>query len=283
MACRGAGAGKQIAMPELPEVETTLRGVSPYVLGKRVREVIVRDKRLRWPVPDTIHELEGLRIESGVRRAKYMLFGTKRGTLLIHLGMSGNLRVLPPETPFKKHDHLAITLDSGKQLRLHDPRRFGAALWIEGDPMQHPLLKELGPEPLGDDFSAAHLHAACKGKTSAIKLVIMDAHVVVGVGNIYASEALFMAGIDPRKPAGKVSKGRLEKLVQAIREVLAASIEMGGTTLRDFVNESGEPGYFAQTLRVYGREGEPCRVCGARIKRIVLGQRSTFYCPKCQR
>ncbi|MBE2286827.1 MAG: bifunctional DNA-formamidopyrimidine glycosylase/DNA-(apurinic or apyrimidinic site) lyase [Prosthecobacter sp.] len=270
-------------MPELPEVETTLRGVSPHLIGKRVREVIVRDKRLRWPVPDTIHELEGCRIDSGVRRAKYMLFGTAKGTLLLHLGMSGNLRILPPDTPWRKHDHLALTLDSGKQLRLHDPRRFGAALWIQGNPAEHALLRELGPEPLGDDFTTAQLHTACQGKTAAIKQVIMDAHVVVGVGNIYASEALFMAGIDPRKPAGKVTRPRLEKLVAAIREVLAASIEMGGTTLRDFLNESGEPGYFAQTLRVYDREGEPCRVCGARIRRIVQGQRSTFYCPKCQR
>ncbi len=270
-------------MPELPEVETTLRGVSPYVIGNRVREVIVRDKRLRWPVPDTIHELEGCRIVSGIRRAKYMLFGTSKGTLMIHLGMSGNLRVLSPETSFKKHDHLAITLDSGKQLRLHDPRRFGAALWIEGDPMQHALLKDLGPEPLGGEFTAAHLQIASKRKIAAIKQVIMDAHVVVGVGNIYASEALFMSGIDPRKAAGKVTRPRLEKLVKAIREVLTASIEMGGTTLRDFVNESGEPGYFAQTLRVYGREGEPCRVCGAKVKRIVQGQRSTFFCLKCQR
>lgn len=270
-------------MPELPEVETTLRGVAPHVIGKRVREVLVRDKRLRWPVPDTIHELEGCRIDSGMRRAKYLLFGTKKGTLMIHLGMSGNLRVLTPDVPFKKHDHLAITLDSGKQLRLHDPRRFGAALWIEGDPMQHALLCDLGPEPLGDHFNAPQLHEACQGKSAAIKVVIMDAHVVVGVGNIYASEALFMASIDPRKPADKVTRPRLEKLVKAIREVLAASIEMGGTTLRDFVNESGEPGYFAQTLRVYDREGEPCRVCNAPIKRIVLGQRSTFFCPKCQR
>jgi formamidopyrimidine-DNA glycosylase len=269
-------------MPELPEVETTLRGVSPHVIGNRVLEVIVRDKRLRWPVPDTIHEMEGCRIDSGSRRAKYMLFGTSKGTLLLHLGMSGNLRVLTPDVPFRKHDHLAITLDSGKQLRLHDPRRFGAALWIEGDPMQHPLLKELGPEPLGGEFTSTQLHAACIGKTAAIKLVIMDAHVVVGVGNIYASEALFMAGINPRKPAGKVTKPRLEKLVTAIKDVLAASIELGGTTLRDFLNESGEPGYFAQTLLVYGREGQPCRVCGTKIKRIVLGQRSTFFCPKCQ-
>jgi len=280
---RAHGHATYRAMPELPEVETTLRGVSPYVIGKRVREVIVRDNRLRWPVPDTIHELEGCCIDSGIRRAKYMLFGTEKGTLMLHLGMSGNLRVLSPDTPFKKHDHLAITLDSGKQLRLHDPRRFGAALWIEGDPMLHPLLKELGPEPLGEDFTTAHLHAACKGKTAAIKQVIMDAHIVVGVGNIYASEALFMAGINPRKAAGKVTRPQLEKLVKAIRKVLAASIKMGGTTLRDFVNESGEPGYFKRTLRVYDRADEPCRVCGAKVKRIIQGQRSTFFCPKCQK
>jgi formamidopyrimidine-DNA glycosylase len=275
--------GSYRRMPELPEVETTLRGVSPHVLGQRVREVIVRDKRLRWPVPDGIHELEGCVIDSGVRRAKYLLFGTAKGTLLLHLGMSGNLRVLPADTPFKKHDHLAITMEGGKQLRLHDPRRFGAALWIEGEPLEHALLRDLGPEPLSDDFTVGHLQAACQGKTAAIKQVIMDAHVVVGVGNIYASEALFMAGISPRQAAGKVTKLRLVKLVAAIREVLAASIKMGGTTLRDFVNESGEPGYFKLTLRVYDREDEPCRVCRTMVKRIVQGQRSTFFCPMCQR
>lgn len=272
-------------MPELPEVETTLRGVSPHLVGRKVQEVIVRDKRLRWPIPDAIHEMMGCCVTSGERRAKYLLFHTAKGTLLLHLGMSGNLRVLPADTPWKKHDHLALSLDSGVQVRLHDPRRFGAALWIEtgSDPMEHALLRDLGPEPLSEAFTVAHLYAACKGKAAAIKLVIMDAHNVVGVGNIYACEALFMAGIDPRKPAGKVTRPRLEKLVKAICEVLQASIEMGGTTLRDFLNESGEPGYFAQTLRVYGREAEPCLVCGAPIKRIVLGQRSTFYCPKCQR
>lgn len=270
-------------MPELPEVETTLRGVSPHLIRHRITEVIVRDKRLRWPVPDAMHDLEGQRITAGERRAKYMLFHTAKGTLLLHLGMSGSLRIVPPDTPWRKHDHFALTMDTGKQLRLHDPRRFGAALLIEGDPQQHKLLCELGPEPLGPYFTASHLKSACVGKTAAIKLVIMDAHIVVGVGNIYASEALFMAGIDPRKPAGKVSLPRLEKLVAAIREVLAASIEMGGTTLRDFLNEKGEPGYFKQTLRVYDRAGEPCRVCGAKVKKIVLGQRSTFFCPKCQK
>lgn len=270
-------------MPELPEVETTLRGVSPYLVGRVVREVIVRDKRLRWPIPDSIHELEGQRIKAGTRRGKYMLFESAKGTLLLHLGMSGSLRIADPETPWKKHDHLALTTDRGKQIRLHDPRRFGAALFIEGDPQSHPLLCDLGPEPLSDDFTTAYLHSRCKQRSAPIKAVIMDSHVVVGVGNIYACEALFMAGIHPDKAACKVSKPRLTKLVTAIREVLAASIEMGGTTLRDFVNEKGEPGYFKQTLRAYDREGEPCLTCGIKVKRVVMSNRSTFYCPKCQR
>ena len=269
-------------MPELPEVETTLRGVSPYLVGRVIREVIVRDKRLRWPVPETIHELEGCKVTRGTRRAKYLLFETKAGTLLMHLGMSGALRIADPDTPFRKHDHFAITLDSGKQLRLHDPRRFGCVLLID-DPATHPLLTELGPEPLDDIFDAAYLHGLTKGKSAPIKAVIMDSHVVVGVGNIYACEALFMAGISPTKAASKVTKPALVRLVAAIKEVLAASIEMGGTTLRDFLRENGEPGYFKQTLRVYGREGEPCRVCESKVKRIVQSNRSTFYCPKCQR
>ena len=270
-------------MPELPEVETTLRGVSPYLVGRMVREVIVRDKRLRWPSPDCIHELEGQRITAGTRRGKYMLFESANGTLLLHLGMSGSLRIADPETPWRKHDHLALTTDLGKQIRLHDPRRFGAALLIEGVAQEHPLLCDLGPEPLRDDFTAAYLLSRCKQRSAPIKAVIMDSHVVVGVGNIYACEALFMAGIHPDKAACKVGKPRLTMLVTAIREVLAASIEMGGTTLRDFVNEKGEPGYFKQTLRVYGREGEPCHTCGTKVKRVVMSNRSTFYCPKCQR
>lgn len=270
-------------MPELPEVETTLRGVSPYLVGRTIREVIVRDKRLRWPVPDTVHELEGQKILGGMRRGKYLLFESAPGTLLLHLGMSGSLRVTDPATPWRKHDHFALTTDLGQQIRLHDPRRFGATLFIEGDPLTHPLLAELGPEPLSDDFTAEYLHSECAGRSAPIKAVIMDSHVVVGVGNIYACEALFMAGIPPKKEAAKVSRPRLLKLVQAIREVLAASIEMGGTTLRDFLNEKGEPGYFYQTLRVYDREGEPCRVCGTEVKRIVMSNRSTFYCPACQK
>ncbi len=270
-------------MPELPEVETTLRGICPHLVGKVVREVIVRDRRLRWPVPDSIHELEGARITGGSRRGKYLLFGSPKGTLLIHLGMSGSLRISDPSAPWKKHDHLALATDQGRQIRLHDPRRFGAALWIEGDPAEHPLLRDLGVEPLDDAFTPEVLKSACQGRSAPIKAVIMDSHTVVGVGNIYACEALFMAGIQPDKPAGKVPLPRLAALVAAIKEVLAASIELGGTTLRDFVNEKGEPGYFQQTLRVYDREGEPCRKCGTKVRRIVMSNRSTFFCPKCQK
>jgi formamidopyrimidine-DNA glycosylase len=269
-------------MPELPEVETTLRGVSPHLVGRRIREVIVRDRRLRWPVSADIHALEGMRVEAARRRAKYLLFDTGAGTLIIHLGMSGALRITDPDTPWRKHDHVAFLLDSGKHLRFHDPRRFGVVLLVQA-PEGHPLLAGLGPEPLEPGFNATCLKAACKGRSAPIKAVIMDARVVVGVGNIYACEALFMAGIHPLTPAGKVSLPRLDKLVTAIRQVLQASIEMGGTTLRDFLNEKGEPGYFAQSLRVYDREGQPCPVCGAGVRRIVIGNRSSYLCPKCQR
>lgn len=269
-------------MPELPEVETTLRGVSPHLVGRTIREVIVRHKGLRWPVPDTIHELEGRKVLAGARRGKYLLFSTAAGTLMIHLGMSGALRVSDAATPWRKHDHVALQLDGGKQIRFHDPRRFGCVLLID-DPATHPLLAELGPEPLSDAFDAAYLQRGLKGKTANIKQSIMDSHLVVGVGNIYACEALFMAGISPKKAAGKVTRVALVKLVAAIKEVLAASIEMGGTTLRDFLNEKGEPGYFKQTLRVYDREDEPCRACGAPVTRIVQSNRSTFFCARCQR
>lgn len=269
-------------MPELPEVETTLRGVAPHVVGRKIMEITVRDKRLRWPVPDAVHDLTGLKIDAASRRAKYLLFTTSRGTLIMHLGMSGSLRVVDPDNAWRKHDHFAILLGSGKQLRLHDPRRFGCVL-LADEPEKHPLLSELGPEPLGDAFDAAHLFAESRGKSVAVKNFVMDSKVVVGVGNIYASEALFIAGIKPTRPAQKVTRTEYERLVEAIRQVLSASIEMGGTTLRDFLNEKGEPGYFAQSLRVYDREGQPCLRCGGTIKRIVLGQRSTYYCPKCQR
>lgn len=269
-------------MPELPEVETTLRGVAPHLIGRKIMEITVRDPRLRWPVPATVHELAGLKIDSARRRGKYLLFGTRAGTLIMHLGMSGSLRIVDPDTPWRKHDHFAILLGSGKQLRLHDPRRFGCVL-LAADPERHPLLAELGPEPLDEAFDAAHLFARSRGKSIAVKNFIMDSKIVVGVGNIYASEALFIAGIRPARPARKVTLAEYGRLVPAIRQVLAASIEAGGTTLRDFLNERGEPGYFAQSLRVYDREGLPCLRCNGTVKRIVLGQRSTYFCPKCQK
>lgn len=271
-------------MPELPEVETTRRGIEPYVRGVKVSEVIVRRRDLRQPVSEDLPAIEGRCITGVGRRSKYLLLGIDDGsTVLIHLGMSGSLRVIAPADDWKTHDHIGITLKNGKQLRFHDPRRFGLVLRLTGDPMAHPLLKDLGPEPLGDDFTAAYLVAACAKRSAAIKLVIMDAKVVVGVGNIYASEALFRAGILPRTPAKKISKPRLAKLVEAIRRVLTDSIEEGGTTLRDFLHSDGEPGYFKQRLFVYDRKGEPCRVCGTLIRQAVLGQRSTYWCPKCQK
>lgn len=270
-------------MPELPEVETTLRGVLPHLTGQQIRELCVHNPRLRWPVPPELEEIVGTQVLSGERRAKYLLFRTERGTLLIHLGMSGSLRILPPAIPLRKHDHLCLRLSSGMELRFHDPRRFGCVLWLKSDPTNHPLLATLGPEPLGPSFTARHLYDLSRHRTSSVKSFIMDGHTVVGVGNIYACEALFMAGIRPTLAAGKVSLPRYQKLVTAIQEVLAASIEMGGTTLRDFLNESGEPGYFKQTLRVYDREAQPCRTCQQPIKRIVHAQRSTFFCPACQK
>ena len=270
-------------MPELPEVETTLRGVSPYLVGRAITEVDVRERHLRWPVPAAIDQLAGTEISSARRRGKYMLFAAGGGTIIWHLGMSGGMRILDPETEWRKHDHLALRLDSGKELRYHDPRRFGCVLFCEGDPEEHELLRKLGPEPLGDEFTGRYLGGVAAGRKVAIKQLIMNSDVVVGVGNIYACEALYLAGIRPTREAGKVSKIRLEKLVAEIKSVLGAAIESGGTTLRDFLNEDGQPGYFKQSLHVYGREGEPCRGCGARVKRIVQGQRSTFFCGKCQR
>lgn len=281
-------------MPELPEVETTLRGVSPHLVGQRIVEVDIRERRLRWPIPPEVDQIAGQQIVAATRRGKYLLFSlSDGGTLILHLGMSGSLRIIESDADsaadsdaggWRKHDHVALRLDSGRELRFHDPRRFGCLLFCQGDPMTHALLAPLGPEPLsGDDFSAAYLAAAAKGRKLAIKALIMNSHVVVGVGNIYACEALFLSGIHPGRAAGRVSKARLQDLVAAIKEVLAAAIEMGGTTLRDFLNEKGEPGYFKQELNVYDREDQDCRKCCASIRRIVQTQRSTFFCPRCQR
>ncbi len=272
-------------MPELPEVETTRRGIEPHVTGALVREITIRRRDLRHPVPDSLSGLEGSRILGVRRRSKYLLLEMEdASTILIHLGMSGSLRIVPLSEPWKKHDHVAITLGGGGQLRFHDPRRFGLVLHIlEPDPSAHPLLASLGPEPLEPGFAAAHLAAACAKRAAAIKLVIMDAKVVVGVGNIYASEALFRAGIRPSTPARKISRPRLARLVQAIREVLAEAITQGGTTLRDFLQSDGRPGYFRQRLFVYDRKGQPCLVCETPISHAVLGQRSTYWCRVCQK
>ncbi len=271
-------------MPELPEVETTLRGLTPHLSGQRIAQVVVRNPSLRWPIPGNLSViLCGQTILELRRRAKYLLLQCDSGTLILHLGMSGSLRVLPETTAAEKHDHFDLVLGNGTLMRLRDPRRFGAVLWHEGDIAKHPLLASLGPEPLLDNFDAEYLYRATRRRSAAIKQVIMDSHVVVGVGNIYASESLFHAGIRPQLAASKISLPRCSRLVQTIRETLSASIAQGGSTLRDFVDSNGKPGYFQQNYVVYGRTGKPCRVCATAIKQIVQGQRSTFYCPICQK
>jgi len=274
-------------LPELPEVETTRRGIAPHCENRTITQVTVRDGRLRWPVPCNLAELiEGSVIHTVDRRAKYLLIGvssaTVAGTLIVHLGMSGSLRVITDQSEPLLHDHVELTLDNGIRLRFNDPRRFGCWLWSE-TPDQHPLIASLGPEPLAPEFNGRLLYRLSRGKKTPVKSFIMDNHVVVGVGNIYANEALFKAGIHPRRAAGRISLDRYNRLVEAIRETLSAAILMGGTTLRDFVNSDGKPGYFAQSLLVYGRNGESCRECGHPLKEIRMNQRSTVYCGKCQR
>ena len=271
-------------MPELPEVETTLRGLEPHLAGQRITGVTIRHSQLRWPIPQNLSKLlRGQIIRSMRRRAKYLLIECGNGTLILHLGMSGSLRILPAETAPKVHDHFDLLLANGLLMRLHDPRRFGAVLWHEGDALQHPLLAQLGPEPLQKDFDAEHLYRITRNKTAAIKLIIMDSHAVVGVGNIYANEALFRADIRPQLAANKLSKPRCARLVQTIRETLREAIKHGGSSLRDFMGSDGNPGYFQQHYWVYGRVGKPCRKCGTPVKQIKQRQRSSFYCPTCQR
>lgn len=248
-----------------------------------INGVTVAESRLRWPVSDQVANLAGEQVTQVGRRAKYILLSLNSGaTLIIHLGMSGSLRICEAGISLRKHDHVILRMDSGLELRYHDPRRFGCWLWTDQDPYLHPLLASLGPEPIGPDFTTAHLVAKCKSRSSSIKQVIMDAKTVVGVGNIYASEALFLAGINPRRKAGRISTKRLAALVTCIQSVLEKSIQQGGTTLRDFLREDGQPGYFKQQLRVYDREGKPCVKCGSSIKRVILGQRATYYCSRCQ-
>jgi len=271
-------------MPELPEVETTRRGIEPWLNGEVVDSITVRQRQLRWPVPRRLdRELPGQRVLRVGRRAKYLLVETARGTLIIHLGMSGSLRVPAPGVVPGSHDHVDLGLSSGRVLRFNDPRRFGAMLWTTRDPLRHPLLKDLGPEPLGPAFDGDLLYRAARGRRVAIKNFIMNARVVVGVGNIYASEALFRAGIHPTRAAGRVSLRRMERLAGTIRSVLSDALEAGGTTLRDFTWGDGQPGYFAQDLQVYDRAGLPCPACETPLRRKVLGQRSTFFCANCQR
>lgn len=271
-------------MPELPEVETTRRGIAPHLIGCTVQKVIVRQARLRWPVPPRIKSaLRGQTITDVSRRGKYLLLHTAAGTAIIHLGMSGSLRLIEQHVPAEKHDHVDFVLDNGLSLRLRDPRRFGAVLWTSRPATQHHLLQDLGPEPLSDDFDGGYLYQRSRKRQVSIKAFIMDSKVVVGVGNIYANEALFMAGIRPTIRAGRISRERYLHLADAIKAVLAAAVRQGGTTLRDFTNGEGKPGYFQQQLRVYGRAGEACPQCGRPIKHIQQHQRASYYCAHCQR
>ncbi len=269
-------------MPELPEVETTLRGVSPALLGRTISKVRVHNAALRWPVTGEVQHSRGQQVNSLWRRGKYLLIALESGGLMIHLGMSGSLSICDEGQVLRKHDHVEIVLDNGRCLRFNDPRRFGSFSWWEPPIDQHPLLRHLGPEPLLDGFSGRYLYCLSRGRRGAVKNFIMDGKVVVGVGNIYASESLFMAGIHPCRAAGRISAARYEALVAAIRDVLERAISQGGTTLRDFTASDGKPGYFAQELLVYDRVGKPCFQCGTPIKKKVIGQRSSFYCAKCQ-
>lgn len=271
-------------MPELPEVETTRRGIAPHLVGRRVSGSTIRETRLRWPIPTaSIDALVGRTITEVDRRAKYLLVRTEAGTLMLHLGMSGSLRVVPSATPATAHDHLDLHLDDGACLRLRDPRRFGSVHWLTGADAQHPLLAGLGPEPLSDGFDGDYLYQRSRGRRRAVKEFIMDGRIVAGIGNIYATEALHRAGIHPSRPAGRIGRQRYRRLARTVRSVLEAAIRHGGTTLRDFTTATGAPGYFRIELVAYGRSGEPCSYCGRALRAAKTGQRATVYCPRCQR
>ena len=271
-------------MPELPEVETSRRGITPHIQGQIFKHIIVRQPQLRWPIPETLTTiLPGLKLEGVNRRGKYLLLSTAQGTLILHLGMSGNLRITQPEQPLLKHDHIDFVFTNDTVLRFNDQRRFGAVLWTDNPIQQHPLFIKLGPEPLSDEFDADYLLTRCQNRRSSIKNLIMDSQVVVGVGNIYASETLFLAGIHPNRLAGEIDFAACQGLVAAIKTVLQSAIDQGGTTLRDFLNAQGKPGYFQQSLSVYGREGEDCLNCAEPIRQLKIGQRSSYFCNSCQR
>ena len=270
-------------MPELPEVETSRSGIAPWLKDQEVSRVVIRQHNLRWPIASEIEQkLPGQKIRSLSRRAKYLLIGTDAGTAMFHLGMSGSLRIIKTGTPAGIHDHVDIELGSGKALRFRDPRRFGSLLWAD-DPLEHPLLRNLGPEPFDEAFDGNYLRETTRGRRVSIKQFLMNASVVVGVGNIYASESLYVARIHPKRQAGRIALHRMESLADAIKTVLSKAIDAGGTTLRDFHGSDGEPGYFQQQLKVYDRKDEPCLRCKLPISVIVLGQRSTYYCKNCQR
>ena len=269
-------------MPELPEVETTLRGISPSIQQQRIDKIVIRQAKLRWSVPDEIHCLEGHTVKSVTRHAKYILINTATaGSAIIHLGMSGNLSITNHDKSVEKHDHIDFIFNNNIRLCFNDPRRFGAILWSQ-DPLNHHLLSKLGPEPLSEVFHTQHLYQRSRNKHIAIKQFIMNSHNVVGIGNIYASEALFMAGIDPQTPSGHIDLPHYEKLTLMIKEVLTKAIQQGGTTLRDFVNPNGQTGYFQVSLNVYGKAEQPCPNCSQPIQKIIQSQRSTFYCTHCQ-
>ncbi|MBC8023199.1 MAG: bifunctional DNA-formamidopyrimidine glycosylase/DNA-(apurinic or apyrimidinic site) lyase [Burkholderiales bacterium] len=271
-------------MPELPEVETTRRGLLPHVVGRSIQDVVVRNPNLRWPVPkDLRRRLRGERIRDVRRRGKYLLFDFPRGHLLVHLGMSGRLTVVPAKTAPRKHDHVDLVLDDGKALRFNDARRFGTVLWLDTPAEEHALLRDLGMEPLEPSFNGAALHASAKGRRVSVKQFLMNGAIVTGVGNIYASEALFHAGIHPSRSAGRISAPRWERLADSVRRTLERAIDSGGSTLRDFVSAEGRPGYFQHRHAVYGREGKPCPACAKPIRTLRQGQRSTFFCPGCQK
>jgi len=271
-------------MPELPEVETSRRGIDPHVCNRTINQVIIREPRLRWPVdPQISRILPGSKITSTDRRGKYLLIYTTQGCLIVHLGMSGSVRIVSASEPVRKHDHIDIVMDNHTALRYHDPRRFGAMLWTTEPVLEHDRLRHLGPEPLDDNFNIPYLYRCSRGKKVPVKTFIMDSRIVVGVGNIYANEALYMAGISPKREAGKISRQRYERLITAIKDVIANAINVGGTTLRDFVGSDGKPGYFKQSLQVYGRAGQPCQKCQTPLTEIRIAQRSTVYCRNCQR
>jgi len=270
-------------MPELPEVETTRRGIAPLIEGRRIDRVLVRDGRLRWPVPAQLNQLLGGQTVRAIeRRAKYLIFRTDCGSMLVHLGMSGSLRILPAITPPEKHDHVDWILGPDC-LRFRDPRRFGAVLWTDQPAERHIRLCNLGPEPLSEDFDGRYLYACGQRRQVTVKQLLMDGSIVVGVGNIYANEALFRAGIRPTRPSHRIALSRYQRLAGQVQAVLREAIAQGGTTLRDFQREDGRPGYFRIQLKVYGRAGEPCLICETRLRQLRIGQRASVYCPDCQR